>query len=404
MFKNPCIIFIISSKSNLENYTPLSEPLVNRGLCVKYISIGKFFSNYYVPDEKYIKQFNIWCPEPTVKKEPKNKIEFYRIVNNELIPQWNEFLNNFGSGVVVVGQDGAVAHRLMLHSAKKHGLTTVAIQDGHFTGIPKAYAWELDAFHKKISKFVLYYSFYRKFLTLPFGTEADYLGLFGEIIKERIIKESGIQKEKIKIIGSVRHTILKQKIIKNNNDDLVFNILFLPATFSTYGNKKLHHSQDIAFQWLYEASTKLKMRYGLDLTINIKMKNGHDKQIDRYEKFFKNNILKILDSSLNMQNLLSNMNLVVVTVSTAALEAAICKIPVIQVAPPYLLKRVHFTAGLPLAKDFEELFELMTCVHSEKDFINKFILSAKNELADIDPSWDSIEEATDWLADLANSK
>ncbi|MFQ5454261.1 MAG: hypothetical protein ACE5D6_08760, partial [Candidatus Zixiibacteriota bacterium] len=180
-----------------------------------------------------------------------------------------------------------------------------------------------------------------------------------------------------------------------------FRILCLPTGFAPYHDQKLDESQDLALKWLLKSSIKLDSKNDSKVVINLKVKGGYGQYFDYYKNLLNHPSVRILDESVSLIELFTKTDLVITTGSTASLEAATCHLPVIQIAPPYLLKKIIFVSGLPLAKTCDELESLMEeAIINSQDFYRRRCCNVKEELADVDPAWDSIKKTSDWLISL----
>jgi len=200
------------------------------------------------------------------------------------------------------------------------------------------------------------------------------------------------------VTGSPRHAIFKTRVIDlrpKMADGL--QILCLPTTYPQ--DKSLYNLQDETFLWLLEAIEILKRDLQIKICLVVKVKRGYNDQIDHYQKLFAYSHAKILTGDESLEKLIANTQCVITTGSTAALEAALCGKAVIQIIHPSIPRFFKQISGLPLARSKSEILNFLKQLEigNDSSWRERYV-PAFEELADINPEWDSIAKTTEWLS------
>jgi hypothetical protein len=398
----PTIIFIPTKYTHWEMYLPLIESLQVKGINTCFMLLKDIVPNVQTYESIDIKKLNNWLPEIKEKGPFSHRLKLFYVVYKELIPLWINYLKNLEKGAVVVAQDGAPIQRLLLNSAKQYGFKRVTMQDGFFVSQPRKYGWQLQRGYKVLLKRFLTKTPLEVFITKGFGVASDFCGLYGRLVKERLCKSGNISENKASVIGSPRHAIFRKRVasLLVEKDEAEVRILCMPTTFPMYRDQRLQESQDKALKWLIDSVITLSSNSSRRIYIDLKIKRGYDHQSNHYKKLLDHPAVNILLGSARIEELFATSDLVVTTGSTAALEAAVCGKPVLQIMPPYLCKRFITIQGIPVAKDNNDLKRyLEKMIGTEKTSL-KVNPEVYGELADINPQWDSITETTNWLCNI----
>ncbi len=401
----PTILFVPSKYNHWLIYLPLLDTLKNAGVNMEFVFLKGFFDVENKPDEDVIRNIKTWTPDISIEKIPRYKINKINFSERYLLPQWKKYLQTIKKGILVIAQDGGAIQRLILREAKKIGIKSVAIQDGFFVSLPGKFGWSLESKKKRFIKQILSYTSSEKYLHKAFGAISDYWGLYGFAVKDRLVQNCHSKFTEARVIGSPRHAFFKEKVKSTiiEKDSQQFKIVCLPSTFPMYGDKQLYTSQDESLKWLVENCLNIRNNKGLDIIIDLKVKRGYDNQIKLYNRLLDNSIVTIKSGETNIVRLIAEADLVVTTGSTAALEAAVCNKPVIQIMHPYLAKRLTLISGLPTANSKEEVYHLIeNVIKSGAEFCTTYSSKVSNEIADIDHDWDSIKMTSNWLLEILN--
>jgi len=404
MFTYQNLIFIPYTMRHWEMYRPLVKSFENSGIKVFFVVIDAYHYIEQTPSIQELENYNV-IKLSLRKPIPKqySKLTFFYSLYKEILPKWRGFLKKHKYGILVSVDFGAI-HRIMINAAKKYGYKIATMQDGYYISLPTKYGWSIEKGRKKRIKQILMHTPFERFFNSAIGAAADHWGLYGQVTRDRFCREAGFPEERTIVIGSPRHKVFREKVELRKSGRVslgTFNILCLPTGFSLYQDPKLYQSQDEALQWLLQTCIKLEQNIGYKITVNLKIKNGYDHQRNHYEKILRNPMVHIHGSNSNLVDLVASADLVITTGSTASLEVAICNLPVIQIGPEYLRQQITMISSLPLAKSQEELESLLFKVHSDgKKFYQEHCLHAHNEMADIDPNWDSIKKTTQWLIEI----
>lgn len=194
-------------------YLPLAEPLGEAGANVIFIVIDGFHYVHHHPDDKSLGNVNIRKITLSHKGSQGGKLLFFKLIYKELLPQWHNLLNDYDKGIVV-GPDYASLHRMLMRVSSKKGFTNVALQDGSYIGNIKKFGSSLEGWHQQIIKKLMLYTPLEKFINREFGAAADYWGVFGNTIKERLINGSGFREDRISVIGSPRFNAFRNRVNK----------------------------------------------------------------------------------------------------------------------------------------------------------------------------------------------
>ena len=404
---SPSIIFIPFHYRHWEMFLPLVQPLEEAGIDVRFVVINGFNYIPHHPPENELKQYNLWQVNLSKNYRPKNKFQFFWIIYRELLPFWKNCLRGIETGAVV-SPDYAAIHRFMLRVAKKKGLKTLTLQDGHYVTLPLDFGSNLESkFRRTIKKIALNLPI-EKFMNREPGAVSDYFGLYGNKVKERICKEHPRFKNQIisEITGSPRHLNFRDEFLnipKRTNNNNEFRILCLPTGFAPYHDQRLDDDQDVALKWVLDVSIEMESKVQSSIKIDLKLKNGYSHYFDHYKKLLDHSMVNLIDETASLPELFAKTDIVITTGSTASLEAAICKLPVIQIAPEYLQEKLIFVSGLPIAKSCKEVKELFEQAYTDtQQFYQKYCFNVREELADIDPEWNSVNKTSEWLRDLVN--
>jgi hypothetical protein len=399
------VVFIPFAIRQWEMYLPLVGPLTKGGADVRFLAIDGFHYGEQIPQKYLIKGLNILSIKLSRDYLPRSKVEYFQTIYRELMPEWKRFLRKIPKGIVVSCDHGTL-HRLMLNSAAELGFKKVTMQDGHYNSIPQDYGWELENKRRRLLKRIILRTPFERFINRSFGAAADFCGVYGNVTKDRFCSKAGFLPEKLTVIGSPRCAAFRERVKKHSicKNEYGFKILCLPTMFHLYHDKKLIEAQDAALKWLLESCVYLAEQIDRPILIDFKVKGGYDYEIDRYQKLLGHPMVNFLSGATSLETLFANSDLVITTGSTSALEAAVCNIPVIQIAPPYLHHNFTYISGLPLAKSRHELQDLIQkATEDRNEFTKKLCQSTKEEMADINPGWDSIEKTTNWLLTILNS-
>lgn len=384
-------------------YFPLADPLTASGINIRFVSLPGFFKNDELPSDERMTGIDVWTPHFNSAGLFQNRLKMFYCAYHSLIPAWRKYLGQFNGGAVVVAMDGAPIQRMLLNSAKDMGFTRITMQDGYFVSVPTKYGWKLENKKRLLMKKLISLTPLRRFISLGYGTATDYCGLYGTIVRESFCKNKVFSWEQASVIGSSRFAVFRKRVsqfgIEKGSGEI--KVLCLPSTFPMYRDNKLDEAQDSALKWTCKTIKKLRNIGKLDISINIKVKRGYNHLMPRYSKLFNEPYVNILSGDRSLERLFAESNAIVTMGSTAALEAAVCGRPVIQVMPPYLYDRYIKISGLPLARNESDVHNLLEkALLNPDEYVKNFYAEASKELADINPEWDSIEKTTDWLKEI----
>ncbi len=402
----PAIIFIPYHIRHWDMYLPLVEPLESLNFKVVFIMIDGFHYVDHKPQKERINKLEIIKINLSVKGERKAKREEFKIIRKELLPVWRNYISHIDKGVIIA-TDYMAIHRMMIKAVNNPRISIATLQDGHYAGLPRKYGWDLENSYRKNIKRILINTPFKKYINLAFGACANHLGLYGETIKKRLINEAGFDESRLTVVGSPRHAIFSKRIDRKGQGNKVkdFSIYCFPTTFPLCHDNQLYESQDQGLLWVLDAIRDLDKETDIPISFNIKVKYGYDDQVEHYKKLLDHPSVKIIEGTAKLEELFSAADLIITTGSTAGMEAAVCGIPVMQIAPDYLKKKITFIANLPVASSYKEVLSyLQSAILENNDFFNKYCLNAYEELADIKPEWDSIHETASWIHDIATAK
>ncbi len=400
--KKPSIIFIPTKFNHWEIYYPLIKPLCENNIDVHFVLLNNYLKSCNIPNilKSLNLKSNIVSPSLNIKIELNNRIKLFYAVYSQLLPWWRRYLKKINKGVVVVAQDGAPVQRMLLNSAKILGFKTISIQDGYFVSNPTKYGWKQEGAYKLFLRKIFSITPLHQFITKGFGTSSDYCCLYGSKIKNKLCRAGVLNWNNAMIIGSPRFMTFKEKVagVIFKKDENNFRVLCLPTTFPAYNNKNhLYNAQDEAILWIINEMKKYNESHSKNVTIDIKLKRGYDNQLNHYFKLFNQLNVKVYAGNASLEEFIARSDLVVTMGSTAALEAAICHKPVVQIMPSYLFKCYSYIDGIPIAKNRDELHNLFYRALSQPEIYCNDYCKAQDELIDINPEWNSIEAATNWL-------
>jgi hypothetical protein len=386
-------------------YLPLVGPLTDAGIDVRFALIPGYSKNNEIPRDERMSVINVWNPDQCMTVVFHNKLKMFYYAYHSLLPAWRKYLEQFEGGAVVVAQDGAPVQRLLLNLAKKHGFNRVAMQDGYFVSIPTKYGWGLEGKKKLFLKKLISFTPFRRFIALGFGTATDYCGLYGKIERKAFCQNKVFSWEQTSVIGSPRFSVFRKRVSDFELDKRSgeVRVLCLPSTFPSYRDSRLDEAQDKALKWTCNVVKELRSICKSDISINIKVKRGYNHIMQRYRNLLNGPGVSILAGDERLERLIAEARVIVTMGSTAALEAAVCNKPVVQVMPSYLYDRYMKISGLPVAKNEADVRKLLEeALFSPKEYIRDCYGDVSKELADIDPEWDSIEETKKWLLEIVN--
>lgn len=401
---NKNIIFIPYHIRHWEMYLPLVKPLEQAGCKVHFIVINGFHYIHHHPDLSLYQSLNIEQIEITKKGAEGNKVQFLYLIFKELLPQWRVIVRNIRSGIIISPDYGTI-HRLMLNNTRKYNFIKIALQDGYIIGNIGKSGNSLESAYKKLVKKILIRTPFKFLVNLELGAYADYIGVFGDKMKRDIINNNGFNATNVKVIGNTRLQHLKSSEFKNPiSSKNEYKILCLPTIYESYKNKQLGIAQDEGLKWVLKAAKFLSERNNWNISILVKPKPGYDSYFSHYETLLKDPIVTVLKGNTNVFELINQSTLIITTGGTSALESVICNKATIQVAPEYLSLKVKFIYGIPVVKSFDDLLKYMElAIMNQAGFCQNYCYEAREELADIDPNWNSIDETTNWLLELVDS-
>lgn len=391
------VIFLPFHIRHWDMYIPLVEPLQNMEYDVKFFFIDGFHYTQHLPGSSYLNGLEVHKVRLSASAKPKSKTKEFRIIYSELLPSWKRFLKSIDHGVIV-SPDYMALHRLMINSNNNPKIKVATLQDGHYAGLPRSYGWELENSYRTIVKKIVLRTPMKRFINLAFGAAADHLGLYGNTLKERLVKEAGFKRERLTVVGSTRHATFKEQVKRLDASGNTFTIFCLPTTFPLCHDDGLYNSQDLAMQWMLDAAIELNEKTGYQFKLVLKVKFGYDSQVEHYKQLLGHPMVEVVSGTAKLEDFFSKADLVVTTGSTSGLEAAICNIPILQIAPEYLKRKLTFIANLPLAETAADVKEYMEkALTDNKDFIKNYCADAHEEMANVNPEWDSVKETANWL-------
>lgn len=399
------VIFIPSKRHHWDMYLPIVDSLSEAGIDVRFALIPGYSRQNDIPHSELLSGINIWNPDPCMKMLFQNNLQRFSYAYYSLMPAWRTFLGALEPGAVVVAQDGAPIQRLLLNCARAYGFNRMLMQDGYYVTIPGKYGWALERKTRLFLKMLIHATPFRRFITLSFGSVADYCGLYGEKIQHTLCQNRIFGFKQTSVIGSPRFAVFRKRVaeIKLDHEQKKRTILCLPTTFPNYREKRLENSQDEGLKWLSSIVKDFNISNEKDIVINIKVKRGYDHMIRRYESFLNGPEIQILSGDESLERLFAKAAIVVTMGSTSALEAVVCKKPVVQIMPPYLFDNYMKIYGLPVAKSILDAKEMIEkALFRPTEYITNCYGDVSKELADIDPEYDSIEETTKWFLRILN--
>jgi hypothetical protein len=402
---NKNIIFLPFQSRHWEMYLPVSIELEKRGINTVFILLDAY--HYSIQHPSSNKLSNVNTITLSIKKEhgTTNKLAFFKSVLYDLLPQWKLFLQQNPNGLLVSVDFGSI-HRMMIKEAQKYNYKVATLQDGYYVSLPTKYGWSAEKGRKKWIKRLLMHTPLKQYFNAAIGAAADYWGLYGQVTRDRFCREAGFPDDRTVVVGSPRHKIFRDAVSKNRStltDKDTLEVLCMPTGFSLYQDQKLYDAQDDALRWLLDACIASEKPLNKTIRLKLKIKNGYDHQREHYEKLLAHPMVEFLDGKTDLVDLFASADLVITTGSTSSLEAAICQVAVVQIAPAYLSRNITMISSLPLAQTKKEALQLIgEALTDGPSFYKQHCKGASDEMADVSLDWNSVESTTDWIINILN--
>lgn len=349
------IIFFPSAESHFDNFLLIHKGLKDRAIPSSFLIIDEAIPNsrkFKVPNDLNTVIYNERTINDVLSSLPINSIMF-------------------------VGNDSEPIICKILYKAKKNKLKIVLLQDGWLDSCninnpiyynnTFAYKFKKIVHKLLVSKHSPFKSYFHNFI----GQNADYFFVYSEIAKNIFI-EAGLDKKKIFITGSPRHTLIKNLEKKMERENVI-------VFFSTVSYKNKDKETIIkTFKWI--------INYFPNHTILIKPHPGESSL--NFNEFIKDSNNKIRMFSGNIYELIESykIDMSFCFNSTVIFDMLILGVPVIQLAPDNMLEeRSNYHKNLPVATQEDEISTIID--HFDQDII---LATGSLYLADINKGFDSV--------------
>jgi len=248
---------------------------------------------------------------------------------------------------------------------------------------------------------------FSRFVSLSFGTGAEYLGMYGNDVQERYQRAGVLRDKHMHVIGSTRHALFRDRVSKKTSektDNSDIQVLFLPRTFRKEGDHLYEH-QDEALNWIVDLKKKLEKDLNQKVVLHIKVKTEDDIHAEYFKNICNGADIKFWSGYYCFEELLAMADIAFSCGSSSALDVAVCNKPIIQVMPGLLKSEGIGLPDVPTAGNREELASLTEeALYDGALFLKNRQVNIHKQLADADPAWDSISECVDWLTGIISSR